>query len=268
MRRRALALLAIALLTFSAGCAGLFGGGSVPDSQLDKPPAQPYAWDSSADVDIVVTERTTFRAVYRVPANRSQMELYRRDGFGGRNAIPVRSVRYRYPNGTVINGSQFDERGGAIRETSDAVVVEFPNATADTTAQLAFTSESTAKRFSLPTFREGSYEVTLPPDRRVDFLLFGNIVPRGYEEPYIDDQSRLHIRWESVTADSILVQFYLQRDLGIFGALVGLLALIAGGGAAYYLRQIRELRERREEVGPDVDTGDGDFGDGPPPGMG
>jgi hypothetical protein len=269
--RRALGLLAVGLLVFSAGCTGVFGGGSLPDSELDQPPNEPYQWDSDRDVHITVTAQASFRAVYEVPANGSSMELYRRDGFGGRNPIPVQSVRYRFPNGTTINGSQFEAYGGSIGRSDGAVQVSFPAAAEagpNATAQFAFTSQSTAKRFSLPVYSEGSYEVVLPPDRRIDFFLFGNVVPGNYNTS-IDAESRQHITWGSVTSESVLVQFYLDRDLYIFGGLLAVLSLVAVVGLVYYRRQIDELRARRREMGPDVDTGDDDFGDdGPPPGMG
>jgi hypothetical protein len=39
-------------------------------------------------------------------------------------------------------------------------------------------------------------------------------------------------------------------------------------GGLYYYRQIRSLRQQREEIGLDVETEDDDLGDdGPPPGM-
>lgn len=276
--RRGLALLAVAFLAFTAGCAGVFGGGSIADEKLDKQPSEPYEWNASTDAHIDVSSNATFQAVYRVPGNRSQMKLYRTDGFGGRNPLPVRAVRYRFPNGTVINGSEFDEYGGSIKKTNSNVVVTFPagheeaanvtsgNASGEI-ARFAFTSDSTPKRFSLPTFRKGSYEVVLPPDRRVGFFLFGSVVPGDYNKSINEETSRLHIRWQNVDSDTILVRFYLQRDLTIFGAVVALLAVIGVLGAGYYARQIRQLREQREEYGLDVDTDD-EFDEGPPPGMG
>jgi hypothetical protein len=266
--RRAAALLAVGLLVVTAGCAGAFSG-SVSDEQLGQEPAEPYRWDAETDVYIDVTEDATFRAVYDVPTNRSTMELYRRDGFGGTNPIPVRAVRYRYPNGTEINGTQFDAHGGSIERTNDAVVVEFPHEgdewDENATATFAFTSDSTPKRFSLPTFREGSYELVLPPNRSVDFFLFGNVIPRNHNRTVVDN--RVHIRWDDVTSRSIVVQFYLERDLYVFGGLFGLFGVVAVAGLLYYRRQIEELRERREMVDVETDPDD-EFRDEPPPGMG
>lgn len=255
-RRRLLGAFALATLILSSGCLGIFGPDSVSDEQLDAEPSEPYAWNASVDAHITVTEDAQFRAVYQL--NGSSVELYRRDGFGGRNAIPISAVRYRYPNGTVVAGSEFDERGGGIERTRDEVRVQTP---ADGGGKLAFTSESSPKRFTLPTFVEGSYEVVLPPDRRIDFPVFGSATPRGYETFQRGD--RTHVRWDEVTSRSVIVQFYHQRDLYIFGGLAGVLLLVGGGGALYYHRQLEALRNQRREVGLDVEDDDG-----PPPGGG
>lgn len=256
-RRRLLGAFALAALALSSGCLGVFGPNPIPDERLDADPPEPYAWNENVDVHLTVTADARFQAVYRV--NDSSIELYRRDGFGGQNAIPISAVRYRYPNGTVITGSQFENRGGEIERSRDAVTVQLPSDAES--GKLAFTSESSPKRFTLPTFVEGSYEVVLPPDRRVDFPIFGSVTPRGYETFQRGD--RTHVRWNDVTARAIVVQFYLERDLYVFGALAGMLLLVGAVGVLYYRTQIEALRERRREVGPDVDTDD----DGPPPGM-
>lgn len=265
MRRRALLLVAVAGLVGLSGCAGLFGGGGVSDERLDEAPAEPYAWNASADAHITVTENATFQAVYRT--NESEMVLYRQDGFGGRNAIPVRALRYRYPNGTVINGSEFDARGGGVSRSRDEVTVTMPaDAPPNATARLAFTSESTPKRFSLPTFVTGSYEVVLPEGRRIDFPLFGHVSPSGYEASEGDD-GRVHIGWEQVESETVIVRFYLQRDLWIFAGIGAGLVLIGAAGALYYRHQIQALKRKREELGLDVEMEDDDLDDDGPPRM-
>jgi hypothetical protein len=96
--------------------------------------------------------------------------------------------------------------------------------------------------------------------------VFGQVSPRGYETGR--DGQVTQIRWdEAVTSRSVLVQFYLQRDLTIFAGLVLVFSLIGGGGLLYYRRQIEALREQREELGLDVETDDDEFDRGPPPGM-
>lgn len=265
MNRRHLLPLALAALLFTSGCLGFFGGGSVSDEQLDEEPPAPYVWDGEVDAHITITENARFQAVYRL--DEPSTELFRRDGFGGRNAIPVSAVRYRYPNGTVITGTELVERGGAVNRSRERVSVSLPDdAPSDGGGQLAFTSDSTPKRFSLPAFVNGSYAVVLPPDRRIAVFPFGQANPSGYEVESDGDQ-RI-IRWESVEADAVSVQFYLQRDLLIFGSAAAVLAAVGIGGAFYYKRRIEALRKRRKELGLDVETGDDEFGDDPPPGMG
>ncbi len=255
-RRHLLALAGLALLSLTAGC---FGPGAISSDQLDQEPAEPYAWDSERDVHIAIQTDSSFRAVYNVSGE--NIELFRRDGFGGRNPLNVRAVRYRYPNGTVLTGSELEARGGGVDRTREVVTVTFPEG-ADG-GQLAFTAGATPKRFSLPVFVEGSYEVVLPPNRRVDLPVFGTVSPRGSTREVVDGQT--HIRWEEVTSRGVTVQYYLQRDIPIFGAIAAVSMLIGFGGAYYYKRQIDQLREMREEMGLDVDVEEKD--DGPPPGM-
>ena len=263
MRRRLLLpAAALVFVTLTAGCAG-FGSGPIEASTLDAAPAESYAWDADATVHIAIQENATFRGVYQLEDR--ELELYRRDGFGGRSPLSIEALRYRYPNGTVINGTELRARGGAVNRTRDVVTVLLPP-DAPSGGQLAFTADSTPKRFSLPTFVKGSYEVVLPPDRRIEFPVFGTASPRPTRTTTVGD--RTHIYWENVSARSIVVQFYLQRDLLVFGAIAVLLGLVGVGGLVYYRRQIERLREQREELGLDVDTDDDEFRRGPPPGMG
>lgn len=259
-RRRVLALLAVVGLFALSGCLGFFGDDSVPADRLNEEPAgDGYAWNESVDVHVTVRADSSFQAVYRM--NSTELELYRNDGLGGQNPLDVRAVRYRYPNGTVINGTTLAERG-SVTETRDQVTIRTPVEG----GKLAFTASSTPKRFSLPTYVDGSYEVVLPPGRRASAPVFGRISP-GPTATSIDDRDRVHITWNDVTADVVLVQFYLQRDLSLFGGLVAVFSAVAIVGLAYFRRQIRELRETREEMGLDVDVDD-DSGRDPPPGMG
>jgi hypothetical protein len=262
MTRRYLLPLALVALVLTSGCLGVFGSQSVSADRLDEEPPAPYVWENDVDAHITITENARFQAVYRL--NRSSVELFRRDGFGGRNSIPVSAVRYRYPNGTVITGTELRARGGAVDSSRSRVSVTLPDDAEG--GQLAFTSESTPKRFSLPTFVNGSYAVVLPPNRRVEVFPFGKVTPRGYTVER--DGDRRIVGWESVETDAVSVQFYLQRDLFVFGGAAAVLAVVGAGGLFYYKRRIDALRERREELGLDVETEDDEFRDGPPPGMG
>ncbi len=266
--RTALPALALVALVLLSGCTGLLGGGSVSEDDLAEAPAggEPYAWDADATAHIAVTENARFRAVYDLNrSERDAVELFRRDGFGGRSPIPVTALRYRYPNGTVVNGTEFDERGGEVSRNRDRVNVTLP-AQDSGTGQLAFSSSSTPKQFTLPVFVEGSYVVVLPENRRVGVPPFGSVSPGG-SETVRDESDRTVVRWEEVSTDSLAVRFYLERDLLAFGALAGLGVVVGGGGLLYYRRKIQRLRREREEMGLDVDTDDDDSRR-PPPGMG
>ncbi|MFC7096351.1 DUF5803 family protein [Halobaculum marinum] len=268
-RSRLLPVVALVAMLSLSGCLGLLGGGSVPAERLDAaPPGGSYAWNESVDDDldahITINEDATFSAVYAV--NGSEIELFRRDGLGGTNPLDVRAVRYRYPNGTVINGTELHRRG-AVDQTRDVVRIDLPGEGDVDGDRLAFTAGSTPKRFALPTYVTGSYEVVLPPNRRTSLPVFGDASPGGATTS-IDDESRLHIRWDDVQSRSVIVQFYLPQDVQIFGAVFAVFTVVGAGGLLYYRRQIEALREQREEMGLDVDTGDDDLGDdGPPPGM-
>jgi len=261
-RRLVLASLALVALALVAGC---LGSGPIPDDRLDASPEEAYAWDQPERVHITLQENAKFRAVYRL--NSTEMELFRRDGFGGRNPLSVEAIRYRYPNGSVVTGTEIRARNGSVERNRDRVLVTLP-ADAPPGGKLAFTADSTPKRFSLPVYVEGDYEVVLPPNRRVEVPVFGSVSPGGYSTETTPD-ARTHIQWDEVTSRSVVVQFYLQRDLYIFGGVAAALVVLGIGGLAYYRRQIEALKRQREELGLDVEEEDDDdeFRRGPPPGM-
>jgi hypothetical protein len=263
-RRLLLATACLALLAVTSGCLGI-GTGPVSEDQIDSDPAAQYQWTENRTVHLTIQSNTQFRTV--METNETTIELFRRDGFGGTNPLSVQAVRYRYPNGTVVTGSEIRDRGGEVRTTRDETIIALPSDAPPRGGSLAFTSESTPKRFTLPTYVDGTYEVVLPENRRIDFPVFGQVRPGGFETS-VDDQNRLHIVWnEAVTTDTVSVQFYLQRDLYVFGGIVALVVLVGLGGLFYYRRQIEELRQERMEMGVDVET-EVDDDDGPPPGMG
>ncbi|SFG05733.1 hypothetical protein SAMN04488063_1289 [Halopelagius inordinatus] len=261
-RRLLLAVVALAVLAVTSGCLGI-GTGDVPADRIDSDPQSEYQWDANATTRITIQESADFRAVYEM--NQSEIQLFRRDGFGGQNPLSVEAVRYRYPNGTVITGSEIRERGGAVNQTRSVTTVQLPDdAPPNGGGKLAFTSEGSPKRFTLPTYVEGSYEVVLPPNRDVSFPVFGSVNPATDERATVDGQ--VHLRWNEVTADTVAVQYYLQRDLYIFAGILAVLAVVGFGGLLHYRRQIESLKEKREEMGLGVEGDDGG-NDGPPPGM-
>lgn len=255
-RRTVLAAACVGLLVATAGCTGLFGN-DVSDDDLAKEPPAPYEWNSSRDVFVSV-HTSNYQAVYNLSAtNTSKLDLYRNE-LTSNEPLFVRSVRYRFPNGTVVNGTH---PAVEVGREGDSRVIEVPREE----GKLAFTSSSSDKQWGTPGFASGSTEVVLPPDRRVDSFLFARVNPGGYETS-VDDDNRLHLTWDEVSG-SIYVRYYLIRDILLFRGLVVVLAVAALAGAGYYLRQIRKLQRRREELGLDVDADDDEFGRDPPPGM-
>lgn len=259
--RRTLAILALVALVVSSGCLSLITGDSVSEERLDEPPEQRYTWDGDTDVHVTVSDHATYQVVYNVSAaENGRFQLYHRDALGTQTALQIRALRYRYPNGTVINGSQIPDHGGTVEAERENLIVEPPR----DDGKLAFSGSSTPKRFALPTFVEGSYTVVLPEERRVSVPLFGRISPAADDVSIVHD--RVHIVWGEVSTDNVVVQYYIQRDLQIFAVAAGVLSLVALVGLAYYRRQLQALKRKREELGLDVDTEDDDR-EGPPPGM-
>lgn len=252
MRRRLLAGLAVCLLALTAGCAGL--GGGIGAERLDERPPEPYDWNTSANATITVHGGGAYQAVYNL-TNTTELEVYRR-GLGNDRPLSVRAVRYRYPNGSVINGSKL-----TVYVRGNHRVIEVPNGS----GMLAFTGSSRPKEFGTPAFLKGSYELILPPGHRVESFLFGEVNPPNYETT-IDDRGRLHVTWEQVDR-GVYVRYYLVRDVIAFRGAVAVLTVVGAIGMLYYYRKVQELKEKRRELGLDVDTDD-DFGNGgPPPGM-
>jgi len=257
MRRRLVALGLLLALVALAGCSSVFGGGGPSDSQLNK--NANYEWDTNATMTISLS-RSSFKAVVGVE-NESWVKVYRSGTFGDNEPLSIRALRFRYPNGTVVrvNESSMDVSAGGSRTN-----VTLPTAG----GQVAFKADRpTDKRFSTPLFVDGkhSIEMTLPPGGRVGIPFFSEVSP-GSSDRSVDD-NRMTIRWNNTDSGPLTVRYYLARDILIFGGMAVILLLVAVGGVAYYLRQIRSLEQRREEIGIDVDTEDDEFDDGPPPGM-
>lgn len=253
-RRHLLALAALAALIAMAGCSSILGPGDADPEEINANATYDGLWNGTANATIDV-QKTQYQSVYVID-NRSHVELFKRDALGTESPLDIRAVKFRYPNGTVTNVSVEN-----VERTRKHANVTLPAKD----GKLAFSVNRNAKEFNSPTFTQGTYELRLPPGARVGIPILSSVAPRGYTATREDN--RVTITWDDVQARSVSVQYYLARDLLIFGGMGGLLLAAAVGGVVYYLRQIRQLERRREEVGLDVDVEDDDGRD-PPPGMG
>lgn len=273
--RGAARLALLCLLAATSGCLGILGPGEPDPGSLSSDAR--YEWNASVDA-YVELHSNNYTAVYDL-SNKStgesgSFEVYRRDALGTEQPLPLEALQYRFPNGTRVvyeegtpvmvhpNGSTANTSALAVERTRHRTVVTIP----DGEGKLAYTAPKTGKQVATPTFVEGSYEVVLPPRTSVAVPLLARVRPGGYTASRGPD-GRVHVRWETVRARTLVVRYYLDRDLLIFGGMVALLVGAGIAGTAYYLLQIRRLVERRREVGLDVDVGDDDSRR-PPPGMG
>lgn len=251
MNRRGLALVGLGVLVVLTGCLG----GSGPSKEQLRANAD-YDWNTSANGTLRLGG-DSYTAVYEIH-NTSQLDFYQRDMFNNREPLPIRAVQFRYPNGTVVNATAFDSS-----TNDERIRLKLPNRT----GKLAYTVDQNGKSVQTATFVDGSYEVVLPPKTNVGVPILSNVVPGGYETEPVDGQ--VHITWENIDSGELTVEYYLERDLWLFGGLFALLVAVGIGGGVYYWRQIRSLQDRREEVGLDVEDDDDGLDDqGPPPGMG
>ena len=243
--KRALALGVLVAFLVLTGCSSILGPPSVDQGALNRNAS--YDWQTDVNASITVTGGE-YEAVYNV-TNRSEFVVNTRDELGRERPLSVSALKFRYPDGTVANASAMK-----VTNERERTVIELParNGT------LAFTAPADTKRFATQTFVEGTYEVTLPAGMRVEYVPLARVSPPGYStERTADDRVRIH--WDDVESRSVAVRYYLARDLYIFAAGAVVLVLVALVGALYYLRQIRDLERRREDVGLDVETDD----DGP-----
>ncbi|SIR07777.1 hypothetical protein SAMN05421858_1338 [Haladaptatus litoreus] len=254
-RRLVLAFGLFAVLAASAGCTSIFGSGSISDERLGQEAS--YDWETNQNVTYNVTS-DQYQAIYKMD-EKTTLEIYQEETLGEHGPVEISSVQFQYPNDTVVGHDQI-----RVKKTKEQTIITPPQSE----GKLAYTAPRQGKTFAVPThLNDQTYEVIIPKGMRVDMFLLSDVRPGSYTSEMQDE--RVHVVWdEPVSADSISVRYYLARDKFLFGGVVGI-ALVAGLiGLAYFRMQIRELEQKREEMGLNADISDDDFGGGgPPPGM-
>ncbi|MFB6114476.1 MAG: DUF5803 family protein [Halodesulfurarchaeum sp.] len=233
--KRWLAVGGLLFILVLAGCSG----GVVSEQALNA--SATYSWDTEATVHVNVTQGT-YRAVYDLD-NQSRVELFQRGDLGDENPLPIRAIKFKYRNGTVVDASAI-----TVSETDSRTVVELPSPY----GKFAYTARFSTGQVFIPTGVKGSYEVVLPPGARMGIPIISVAEPGGYEKTLRND--RVHLRWENPSRDAITVSYYYQRDLYLFGGLLGLLVLVAMAGAVYFKIQLGSLESEREDVDVEEET--------------
>lgn len=228
--------VAVALLVLFAGCAGF--ANDVDEERLGED--ADYEWNQSADATYDV-QPDEMKAVVRVE-DTGEVELWQPGDLGGESPLPVSAIKFRYPNGTVVGVEAF-----AVEKTNDALILGLP---ADN-GTLAYTVESGSRSAFVPVVGTGSHEVILPPGMRTDVPVFGDVEPGDYKKTRQDN--RVHFTWSAAPDRPIYIQYYLQRDLYIFGGAVAVFSVLGAIGLVYFRIKIRRLERQRKEAGLDLE---------------
>lgn len=253
-RRHVLGVTALLTVVLLAGCS--LGPSEVSENKLSQNAS--YNWDVNATATFNIS-RSSYATIVNV-TNSSELDVWRRDAIEGENPVNLRSLKFRYRNGTVVNAT---EANLTATQRNEKTVISLP---ADE-GLVAYTGNRANKQFGTPSFTEGSYEFILPPGARIGIPLLSQANPGGWQTTV--ENNRMTVRWDNVSSGGVNVRYYLQRDILIFGSLALLLVVAGVGGTLYYRRQLQDLESQRKELGLDVENeDDDDIGDdGPPPGM-
>ena len=274
MNRRLLATLAFVAVLALAGCTGVFGT-DVDDPEALSADAE-YDYDTDRDALITIS-RNEYTAVYNVSAKvtgeEGTIQLWRTNRLTVEQPLELSALQFRHPNGTTVrfvdgeavriheDGTQEPTDSLAVDNTRRRTIVELPAEE----GQLAFTTPKNGKQVTVHTPVHGSYEVALPPETDAAIPLLSRTQPSNDDRRQVED--RVHLQWDSVETSVLVVRWYPDRDLWLFGGLAAIAGILGVAGVVYYYRQIKTAEKRREEEGFDIgDDGDGGGG-GPPPGM-
>jgi len=252
-RRFALALAVVALLVVSAGCLTYINdGGEVANETLDAEPPQAYDFATDRDTAINLSTGTRYTAVYNV-SGVDEIRFYRQTPYTGDQPFEFEAFRYQYPDGEVVNGSEFRARGGEIDRTPTR------RGSGSTTRWTA--DEWPSRRPGRPSIHHahlhrGIVRGDAPArvqhrhaDRRA--RVAARLRDRDDRRPRSDHVGFRHQRVGRG-------QSYRETDLLVFGVILVIAAIAAVIGTVYFRRQLEELRERRRQMGLGVYEDDED----------
>lgn len=251
MNRQAIAVAALLSAMLLAGC---FGPAELSEEQLSGNAT--YDWDQDADAAYTLS-RSSYQAVFKVD-NRSTLSVNDRDALGVEAPVDLSTLKFRFTNGTIRNGSH-PNLSATLQQRRTEITVPARD------GWVAYTADRSGKQFTTPVVVPGRQTVTMPPGARVGVPLLSQVSPSDYSTTVSDN--RMTITWANVSDGSLTANYYLERDLLLFSLLVLVAASVAVGGILFYLRQIRRLTAEREELGLDVEDDDDPPDRGPPPGM-
>ncbi len=271
MNRRLLAALALGLVLGLAGCTTIFG------TDIDDPDAlsaeATYEFDTGHDAFITIN-RNNYAAVYNVSAkvtgDNGTIQLWQTNALTVEQPLEISALQFRHANGTVVKYVD----GEAVRVFEDGTEEATDSLSVDNTrrrtvvhlpaeeGQLAFQTPKNGKDIAIYTPVHGSYGVALPPNTDASLPLLSRVQPPNDDRRVIDN--RVYLQWDSVETSLIVVRWYLDRDLWLFGGLTLIAGIVGVAGSLHYYRQIKRAEKRREEEGFEIDYRDDE---GPPPGM-
>jgi hypothetical protein len=277
MNRRLIAAVAVVVLLGLAGCTSPLGDGAASPEDLSTDAN--YTFDTDRDAYIVVNQ-DNYTAVYNISKadSNESIELYRTDSLTLEQPLEIRALQFRYddasrfPDGTIVrytdgnatrvypNGTTEPVDTLGVETTGDRTVVELPAEA----GQLAFTAPKQGKEIAVRPPVNGSFELVLPPDTDASLPLLSQVRPSNDDRRTED--GRVHLLWEEVDTSVLVVRWYLDRDLLLFGGLAAVGVTIGFIGLGYYYLQVQRAKKRRRAEGIDIDYDDDDRD--PPPGMG
>jgi hypothetical protein len=280
MNRRVLAAVAVVAILALPGCTTFFGDDAASSEDLSAPAT--YDFDTDRDAYIVVNT-DNYTAVYNVSDRTGEtLDLYTTDSLSVEQPLAIRGLQYRYandtrfPDGTILRYTSANATN-ATRVYPNGTGESVPALQVSTTrkrtkialpeepGKLAFTAPKDGKELAIRPPVNGTFELLLPPDTDARLPLLSQVRPPNDGRQAVDD--RVHLTWTELDTSVVIVRWYLDRDLWLFGGLAAIATLVGMLGAGYYYLQIKGAKRRRQAEGIDVDYDDDDRRD-PPPGMG